>query len=157
MNSVGKDGPKQDAPAAAAPPEPEEFEPFHKRLFKQAQDALRDYDKQKMSKHLLPKEKLNKAYRLIRRATLTREFLDCEFWKEFMKPALGENTGLKPWEPGDARTLEAVAVDHLFASGKSAFAKMLLDLFQEWIRTGDEAKKIVALDAERREAVEGLN
>ena len=140
--AIGKDGPIGGAPEPEDT-EPEEFEAFHKRLFKKAQDAIKDYDRRKLSKDLLTKDALDKAHRAIRRGSLTRSFLESEFWNEHLKSALGDEQDMKPWEPGDRRTLEEVAVAHLFSSGKSALAKALLNKFEEWIRLGDVAKKAI--------------
>ncbi len=89
----------------------------------------------------------------MRAAELTRKFLESEFWNELMKPALGDEQSVKPWEPGDPRVLEQVAVDHLFASGKSAFAKIMLNKFQVWIKAGDEAARAIKLDDELRDNI----
>ena len=145
--SIGKDGPI-NPPPDAMPPEPEQFEPFHKRLFKQGMNAIRDYEKGKLSKDLLSKDKLAKSYRAIRCGVLAREFLEGEFWTEFMKPAFEDEQDVKTWTPGDARTFEAVAVDHIFSSGKAALAKWFIGKLEEWIRLGDEAKKIIAAHVE---------
>ena len=155
--AIGKDGPIKPQAEAPTPQEPEDWEPFHKRLFRQGQEAIREYDKRKLSRELLSKDLLAKAHKALHRGAMTREFLDGEFWNEFLKPALGDSQDVKPWEPGDARTLEAVAVDHLFASGKAALAKIILKKFEEWIRLGDEAKKAIAAHSERVERIKDIS
>jgi hypothetical protein len=150
--SIGKDGIK-GAPPAPSEPVAEEFESFHARLFKKAQDAIKDYDRRKLSKDLLTRDALDKAHRAIRRGAQTRAFLEGEFWTEHLKSALGEEQDVKPWEPGDPRSLEEVAVTHLFSSGKSSLVKVILKKFDEWIRLGDSAKKVVEAHVSLQEKI----
>jgi hypothetical protein len=142
--SIGPNGPVEGEGPTAPPPPPEEFQTWHARMFKAAKETLLEYDRKKLSKNLLTQKKLSDARLAIHRGAETRRFLDSEFWKEFLQPALGEEQDLKPWKPGDARSMEQVAIDHLFASGKAAISSALLRKFDDWIRVGDEAKKIVA-------------
>ena len=155
--AIGKDGPIEPQVPAPVPKEPEGWETFHKRLFRQGQEALREYDKRKLSKELLTQDLLAKAHKSLHRGAMTREFLDGEFWNSFLKPALGDSQDVKPWEPGDSRTLEAVAVDHLFSSGKAALAKIILKKFEDWIRLGDEAKKAIAQNSERVDRIKDIS
>ena len=131
--------------------EPEEFDSWHKRLFKQGQDALRALDRKRLSRELLDREKLSALYRAVKHGELTKDFLAGKFWNEVLLPELSSEKDIKPWAPGDARTLEAVAIDHLFASGKAAFAKALVDRLHNLVRAGDEAGRAIEADRKKRE------
>lgn len=155
MNSITKDGPKGETPDPEQK-QPEAWDDWFPKKFKSIIDSIRERDQKKISKLFLTEQRRLEAIRAIHRGAETRRFLDSEFWKEFLKPALGDEQDLKPWVPGDPRSLEEVAVDHLFASGKAAFAKAILKKFDEWIRIGEEAKKVVALDTERRDQVRSM-
>jgi hypothetical protein len=139
---------KKDTPVGA---ESEEFESWHKRLFKKGQDAIRALDRKRLSRDLLAREKLSALYRSVRHGEMTKDFLAGKFWNEVLLPELSSEKDIKPWAPGDARTLEAVAIDHLFASGKAAFAKAFVDRLHEMVRAGDEASKAIEVDRRKRE------
>lgn len=155
MTSIGKDGIKDEA-AEIETLEPETWDSWFPKKFKELIDSIKDRDARKISRHLLDQKKLAEAHRAVHRGAETRRFLDSEFWKDFLKPELGGENSVKAWKPGDKRSLEEVAVDHLFNSGEVSRVEKLLNKFSEWIRVGDEAKKIIAADVERRDQVRDI-
>ena len=152
MTTIGKDGPIVSAPQTS-PTEPEEWTPWYSGKFKELQDWLKNYDLKKSESLLLPQKRLADANKAIHRGAETRKFLESEFWLEFLKPALSDEQTVKPWKPGDSTDHMAIVSTHLFASGKSMLAEAILKKFEEWIRIGDNAKKIVAEDVERRKDI----
>ena len=121
MSSIGKDGPIGEKPE---PPldEPKEWSVWAKEAFEALQARIKGDDQRRISKTLIAQKKLTAAYKSIRRATLTREFLESPFWKEFLQPLLVGKQDIKPWYPGDPIDHMSIASTHLWSSGRAAVA-----------------------------------
>lgn len=159
MTIIGKRGVVGgEKPAPTAP------EPAAQTWDSRFEAGLKDFwgwfngrEAKKASKDLLDRERVAKAHRAIHRAELTKRFLAEEFWTEHLLPELSGDQAAKPWRPGDPRSLEQYAMEQLVASGKAEHANGLLAAFQAWVRAGDDARKVLAEDAVRRERVKELS
>ncbi len=155
MSSIGKDGPigvKPEPPVEKS----KEWGEWAREAFEALQARIKGDDKNRLSKTLIAEKKLSAAYRAIRRGVLTREFLAGPFWKEFFEPLLIGKESIKPWAPGDPTEHMAIVSLHLWSSGKAAIAREILTTLGEWIRAGEEAKRIVADEAEKKKQIRDL-
>ncbi len=116
----------------------------------------RSKETERISRELLERRAKEAKYFEVHRADETRKFLEGEFWKSFLGPLFSEKSDVKPTKPGEAKTLEEVALEHLLSSGAANFSKSVVDTFDMWMRLGDEAKNKLVEDEERRKRIEEL-
>lgn len=152
--SIGKDGIRDDAPGMVADITDdtllEKSNRFILKRIEKVKEVLREREAKKLRTGLLSREDLARQIGIVRRAAETRRFLEGDFWQEYLKPLLADAEGIKPWKPGGAKTMEQVTVQYLLESGKAGRAQEILEEFTKWIRAGEEAKKIIAADTDRR-------
>lgn len=130
---------------------------FFKTGIERLQARAREREVAKVSKGLLEHKDITKKHRDVHRAKLTRDFLESEFFCDFLKPLMDEKQALKPWPKGERpNSLDQVAADHLVNSGRAHYADDITHELEHWLRDGDEAQRRLDSDTETRKMLRQL-
>lgn len=131
---------------------PESAESYYTTSIRNLLDKITGRRADKLKAKTAASEKVDEWRSAVDRATRVRQFLQGDFWKHDLHPFLTGEAALKPWRPGEAKTLEEVTVSHLWSSGKAVLLDTMVKQFEKWIRAGDDAEVAMQRDAEHRAA-----
>lgn len=105
-----------------------------------------------LKKSMASEERVAELSDHVARAHETRRFLEDGFWLDRLQPFLRSKAVLKPAvaKDGELNPVDRINVQYLIGSGKVGLLKELIEELESWQQQGEEAERILLLEAEKR-------
>lgn|GEM_PF-6763962 len=105
-----------------------------------------------LKKTMAGTERLAELSEKVNRGTGARKFLESDFWKDHMNPYLRSEAVLKPAGPKDGyMQFPGLFIEYLVGSGRVRVLSKLMATLDDWQEQGEEAEKVLLLEAGKRQ------
>ena len=83
-------------------------------------------------------------------------FMQTDFWIDNLEPWLRSESVLKPFsiKDGEPAPVDRLNIEYLIGSGKVGVITRMIDRMGKWIAEGEEAEKLLKLEAEKKRVLD---
>lgn len=137
---------------------PRPFAEFYEDRKKLLEQRRRDAETSALKRRLASEERVLQLQDEVARGRETKTFIEGAFWQYHLEPLLRSEAVLKPAavKDGDPAPSERAFQDFLIGSGQVRVLTRVIDKMNEWMQRGEEARKILEVESERRQKLKDL-